>query len=301
MEVGSWALEVDAFGNRMFCPADLAARIDRAEARQMIAIARGSADRDPSLQPFVVPVGQGAAIFVGPTSPTNKMIGVGLGEAIDAAVLDDVEARFAARGARLQAEISVLAGPEVHATLVARGYEPAGFEHVLGHPMGAAIAALPTGVTVEVIHEAQLTELCEVMVEAFATPDVGGVGGDAIPPADEIRRWFLLTMSVDGFRGYVARVGGAIAGGGALRIDGDIAQFSGAGTLPAFRRRGVQTALLRARLADAAASGCRVGVVVTQPGSKSQQNVQREGFGLLYARQLLVKPPARLTATRREA
>ena len=128
------------------------------------------------------------------------------------------------------------------------------------------------------------------MVEAFASPDVGGVGGDAIPPAAEIRRWFDITMSADGFRGYVARVDGAIAGGGSLRLDGEVAQFSGAGTLPRFRRRGVQTALLRARLMDAAAAGCTIGVVVTQPGSKSQQNVQREGFALLYARQLLVKP-----------
>ena len=78
-----------------------------------------------------------------------------------------------------------------------------------------------------------------------------GVGGDAIPPSDEIRRWFEITMGVDGFRGYVARVGGAIAGGGSMRIDGRVAQFSGAGTLPAFRRRGVQTALYRARVADA--------------------------------------------------
>ena len=52
----------------------------------------------------------------------------------------------------------------------------------------------------------------------------------------------------------------------------------------------MQTALLRARLKEAAAAGCTIGVVVTQPGSKSQQNVQREGFALLYARHLLVKP-----------
>jgi len=72
-----------------------------------------------------------------------------------------------------------------------------------------------------------------------------------------------------------------------------VAQFGGAATLPAFRRRGVQTALLRARLAVAERAGCDIAVVVTQPASKSQQNVQREGFSLLYARQLLVKgPPA---------
>jgi hypothetical protein len=59
----------------------------------------------------------------------------------------------------------------------------------------------------------------------------------------------------------------------------------------AHRRRGVQTALLSARLAGAAAAGCDIAVVTTQPGSKSQQNVQRRGFDLLYTRAVLVKQP----------
>jgi GNAT superfamily N-acetyltransferase len=274
----------------MFCSAARAATIDRAEARQMIAIARAAGARDASLRPFVVAIAGGAAVYAGPGSPTSKMIGIGFGADLDPAALDDVEARFAACDAPLQAEVSVFAAPAVHAQLAARGYQSAGFEHVLGHPLGAGLTPPPDDIAVEVVAASALGALGDVLVEAFASPDVGGVGGDAIPPAEEIRRWFEITMSVDGFRGYVARVGGAIAGGGSLRVDGDIAQFSGAGTLPRFRRRGVQTALLRARLADAAAAGCTIAVVVTQPGSTSQQNVQREGFSLLYARHLLVKP-----------
>jgi GNAT superfamily N-acetyltransferase len=268
----------------MFCSADLAASIDRAEARLMIAIAREAGARDAGLRPFVVPVGRGAAIYAGPGAPSNKMIGV------DAAVLDAIEADFAARDAALQAEVSVLAEPELHAQLAARGYRPSGFEHVLGHPLGVGVAPLPEHVQVEPVATSDVERLGDILVEAFASPDSGGVGGDTTPPSAEIRRYFEITMSVAGFRGYLARVDGAIAGGAALRIDGTIAQFCGAGTLPTFRRRGVQTALLRARLDDAHGGGCTVGVVVTQPGSKSQQNVQREGFSLLYARQLLIKP-----------
>jgi len=274
----------------MFCSAELAARIDQAEARLMTAIAREAGARDASLRPFVVPLGCGVAIYAGPHSPSNKMIGVGFGESLDPAVLDDLEARFAALDTPLQAEISVLADPEVHAQLAARGYRPSGFENVLGHPLDGGGEPLPDHVLVEPVADGDIAELGEILVSAFASPDVGGVGGDATPPADVIRRYFAITMSVDGFRGYVARVDGAIAGGGSLRIDGTVAQFCGAGTLPVFRRRGVQTALFRARLADAAAAGCDVGVVITQPGSKSQQNAQRAGFALLYARQLLIKP-----------
>jgi hypothetical protein len=53
----------------------------------------------------------------------------------------------------------------------------------------------------------------------------------------------------------------------------------------------VQAALVSARLADAAAVGCDLAVVTTLPGSKSQQNVQRQGFDLLYARAALVRQP----------
>jgi hypothetical protein len=56
---------------------------------------------------------------------------------------------------------------------------------------------------------------------------------------------------------------------------------------PEFRRRGVQASLLATRLASAAA-GRDFAVVTTGPGSKSQQNVQRLGFQLLYARAILV-------------
>jgi hypothetical protein len=52
----------------------------------------------------------------------------------------------------------------------------------------------------------------------------------------------------------------------------------------------VQTSLLRYRLIESARRGCDVAVVTTQPGSKSQENVQRIGFALLYARAILVRP-----------
>jgi hypothetical protein len=51
----------------------------------------------------------------------------------------------------------------------------------------------------------------------------------------------------------------------------------------------VQSALLSARLSDAHAAGADIAVVTTSPGSRSQQNVQRKGFQLLYTRAILVR------------
>ncbi len=88
---------------------------------------------------------------------------------------------------------------------------------------------------------------------------------------------------------YLAFRDGAVAGGASMRMFEGVAQLTGAATAPAHRRRGVQSALLAARLADAAEAGCDIAVVTTAPGSKSQQNVQRQGFHLLYTRAVLVK------------
>jgi ribosomal protein S18 acetylase RimI-like enzyme len=98
-------------------------------------------------------------------------------------------------------------------------------------------------------------------------------------------------MAEAGVVRYAAWRDGIIVGGATMRMVGGVAQLTGAATAPAHRRRGAQTALLSARLADAAAAGCDVAVITTQPGSKSQQNAQRQGFDLLYARAVLVKQP----------
>jgi GNAT superfamily N-acetyltransferase len=90
---------------------------------------------------------------------------------------------------------------------------------------------------------------------------------------------------------YLAFCDGVVAGGGSMRMSEGVAQLTGTAKSPAYRRRGVQTALLSTRLADAVRARCDIAVVTTQPGSKSQENVQRRGFHLLYTRAVLVKPP----------
>jgi len=105
--------------------------------------------------------------------------------------------------------------------------------------------------------------------------------GNFLDPND-----FVAAFGQDGAR-YVALRDGVFAGGADFRITDDIAQLAGAATTPAHRRHGVQTALLAARLLDARAAGCDIAVIVTQPGSKSQQNAQRRGFHLLYSQATL--------------
>lgn len=71
---------------------------------------------------------------------------------------------------------------------------------------------------------------------------------------------------------------------GALAIRDGVALFAGASTVPEFRRRGAQKALLESRFVYAAEQGCELAMIVTAPGSASQRNAERQGFRVAYTR-----------------
>jgi ribosomal protein S18 acetylase RimI-like enzyme len=63
----------------------------------------------------------------------------------------------------------------------------------------------------------------------------------------------------------------------------------GAGTLPEFRGRGIQTTLLRTRMKAAAEAGCELAVVVTRRGTISERNCVRLGFRIAYSKATVIK------------
>jgi GNAT superfamily N-acetyltransferase len=87
-------------------------------------------------------------------------------------------------------------------------------------------------------------------------------------------------------------VDGVIAGGAAVSAQHGVCGLFGASTLPAFRRRGAQSALLATRLAWAREKGCDLAVSITQPGSISHRNIERSGFRVAYTRTKLIFPPS---------
>jgi ribosomal protein S18 acetylase RimI-like enzyme len=78
-------------------------------------------------------------------------------------------------------------------------------------------------------------------------------------------------------------------GAGLVIAEYSIFAVCGAGTASEFRGRGLQTALLRARLAAAAEAGCEYAVVVTQGGTASQRNCERLGFRVAYSKVTVIK------------
>jgi GNAT superfamily N-acetyltransferase len=281
---------VTASRSPLFCDTALAERIERAEA-QLIAQASEAARRRADTAGFMIPVCGGVACFAEEGSPFNKVAGLGFGGVPGAAALEEIEQAFASCGAPVQIELAHLADPAIGAFLTGRGYQLTSFENVLGMALtGAPGRVTPPGVEVRPSGDDEFETWAEVVADGVAHPDEQGVPSHEEFPREVIARAERDLAGAGAIR-YIALHDGVIAGGASFRVAEGIAQLTGAATAPAHRRRGVQTALLSRRLAHATAAGCDIAVVTTQPGSKSQQNVQRQGFDLLYTRAVLIKQP----------
>jgi hypothetical protein len=96
---------------------------------------------------------------------------------------------------------------------------------------------------------------------------------------------------MEGALAFVASIDGKIVacGTGLAIPEHRIFALGGAGTFIEFRGRGLQTALLRTRMAAAAKAGCEYAVVVTNGGTTSQRNCERLGFRVSYSKVTVIK------------
>jgi hypothetical protein len=105
----------------MFADPALAARIDRAEARMCAQIADSIRAVKRDAAPFVLPISGGQAVYVRPSSPINKVIGLGFDADLDVAALERIEREWAARDEAVRIEMSILTDPSLGSTLTDRG------------------------------------------------------------------------------------------------------------------------------------------------------------------------------------
>lgn len=275
----------------LFCDVALAERIERVEAQLIATASDAGRRRRGDTVGFTKPLAGGVASFAAPYSPLNKVAGLGFGGVPDPAALDEIETAFAEYDSPVQVELAHIADPAIGALLTGRGYRLESFENVLGRALtGAFERVTPEGIEIRPSGDDELETWLDVVVDGFAHPDGQGAQAHEEFPRDIVLD-AVRDLAAAGATRYAAVRDGVIAGGGSFRRSQGVAQFAGAATAPAHRRRGIQSALLSARLAEATDSGCDIAVITTQPGSKSQQNAQRSGFDLLYTRAVLVKQP----------
>lgn len=264
----------------LFVSNTLVRQIEAAEAASLASIVEACGG-----QSWATRIAGGIALFRTAGSPFTKLAGLGFAPLSDEE-LSSLERRYAEQRAPVQFELATHADPALTNRLAARGYTLSGYEQVLGHTLEAAPqASAPEDLEVRRARRDERAAWVHVLSAASAVPSEPG----APHSHDDFTRHAIeqafSDMSNDpSVERWLALHAGRVVGGASLAVHERIALFSGAATLPAARRRGVQGALLAARLGSARAAGCELAAVTVEPGSRSQHNVQRAGFSPLYAR-----------------
>jgi GNAT superfamily N-acetyltransferase len=279
----------DRIAELIFADLPLARRVEA--AWDFLAVENAAAQRGlaPESGAEAMSVGGGHAVFLGPGSPLSQAQGMGLHGSVSEAELARMEAFFRDRSTPIQIEVSTLADPSLLSALSQRGYLIMDQSHTLVCPLQGwsrgEPPVEPTPLTrdleIVLVDSDGLARWVDVVLDCFFE------GANRPPPS--LRDGAIAMTRVAGLTAWLALVNGRPAGGGSMMIHGRLALIAGDGTLANYRHRGVQTALLRARLAYAAEAGCDLAAICTQPGSGSQRNAERQGFRVVYARTMFLR------------
>lgn len=233
----------------------------------------------------------GIAAYVNPISPLTQAFGIGF--TADTANFEEnveqINAFYKQCDAPAAVEVCHTTSPRFAEELIRQGYTLAEYSTVLvknlqekniknfdeEYFLGKGFEIIPVP-----------NELAAVVAEVIA---IGFGVQDPLLLADLVSL-FQLYAQIPSARPLCAIMNGQVCAGANFLLHDNIAFLAGTSTLPEYRGRGIQTALINARLAYAKENGVKWAVVATEPGSISQKNFLKRGFQIIYARNKFIRP-----------
>ncbi len=261
----------------------LARRFEACEEMPQVLYARAFQTMRPEIGAEEEEICGGHMVFAGLGSPIGRATGIGFDRSITAQDLDRVEDFYRRHGAPAQVDLCPLHDAPVFEMFKERGYAIAELNNVLFRRLEASeeFPSSPAGCEIRRGQAEEAKELGAIVERAFFPDGAPETFRDLLAPLYQMEGAITFAASVEG---------ATVACAAALAIpQHGVLALCGAGTHVEFRRRGLQTALLRARMNAAREAGCEYAVVVTNGGSDSQKNCERLGFRVAYSKVTVVK------------
>jgi GNAT superfamily N-acetyltransferase len=256
-------------------PRLLAWRIEQAQAEQVDQTPLPGRVGRPSL--FVA---GGRAIYTGPRALFSVALGVGLGGAVSEEDMDRMEALLGQGGGAARIELNPFCDPSLSQSLARRRYVVESFQLVWWRRPGD-VPPPPPGVTVRPMGLGEERTWAGLFFHAYA----------GRPAAAEVELMGGLNLTRTPCNTcFLACVDGEPRGVGVVSATGGVALLSGDGVPLPYRGRGLQLALIHARLAWAAERGCDVATASTEPATASQRSYEKAGFRCAYPKLIMVRP-----------
>lgn len=236
--------------------------------------------------------------FGGVGSFVNKACALGLRREVTGAELDELARFFESRGVEPKVELSPFAHPSVVNGLAERGFALREFENVLAASLSpdrlASLRARPVSPEIRI-------QRVDPSDEALVLEYIRVAGSGFVPEGEQMPESFITAsvraLNAPGNDGYVARVGDELAGAGGCESGDGVTALFGTTVKPQFRKRGIQQALIAARLLRGAELGSTLGVIISRPGIPTERNASRLGFEMAYTRAILTRRGPGLVAS----
>lgn len=261
----------------------LARRLESCEEMPQVYYARAFQKLRPEIGAAEEEICGGHMVFAGLGSPIGRATATGLDRPFTAGDLHRIEQFYRERKAPSQVDLTPMHPPEVFEMFKERDYAIAELNNVLYRKLDEAEEFPAPPARCEIRRSPQEeAEVTGSIVESAFFPD----------GAPEAFRGLVTPLyQMENALAFVAAIDGkpVACGTGLVIPEQKVFALCGAGTLANFRERGLQTALLRARMAAAVKAGCEYAVVVTQGGTTSQRNAERLGFRVAYSKVTVIK------------
>ena len=266
----------------VFVDQELARRLETVQAERGAQYVYAQQRLEPDGDSGVLSVAGGRVLYAGAGLPVDRATGLGMNGPVTQDELATVEAFYRDHGLPSRVDLCPLAHPTLFDLLQA-DYRIDTFFSVLFCPL--PIEAVAEGLNAEIRVSLAKPEEADLWIRTTAQ----GFTEMEDPPVADLR---ILTpnFTSEGGQCFFAWIDGQPAGGGGMYVHAGVAEFGGASTRMAYRNRGVQIALLRHRLQAAAAAGCDLAMVMSEPGSGSHRNAERVGFRVAYTKAVMVRP-----------
>jgi ribosomal protein S18 acetylase RimI-like enzyme len=261
----------------------LARRLESCEEMPQVYYSREFKKSRPEIGAAEEEICGGHMVFAGLGSPIGRATGMGFDLPLTALDLDRIEAFYRKHKAPSQVDLTPLHGPEIFEMFKERGYAIAELNNVLYRRLDPKEEFPDPPEHYEIRRSpADEAEITGMIVESAFFPD----------GAPEAFRGLIAPLyQMENALAFVATVNGkpVACGTGLVIPEHRVFALCGAGTLSNFRGRGLQTALLRARMKAARDAGCEYAVVVTPGGTISQRNAERLGLRVAYSKVTVIK------------
>ena len=252
----------------------LARYLELAEAKDAVEFAGVWMERHPDNPAAVCEIAGGQAVFAGIGSPLSHAVGIGMNGAVSEADFDRLEQFYLVRGSPPIIDLCPFADHSLNELLGKRHYRITEFNNVLVRPLAADHVYVNDAVT----------QSGDEPVWA-RTVSIGFMEREEITPEELEFAGVFFGMPTG--TPWIAHAGDEPAAAASMAIQDKLALLFGDSTIPRFRKQGLHSALIQARMAYAAAQGCDLATASTIPGSGSQANYERLGFRLVYMKMIM--------------